>query len=243
MKPGPVAIGFAALALAMAACGEPTNGLADDVPAVTITGLATTTTTPTTTTEESPPTTAAAAPSAETAAAVEATRDYGTVEISGVVLPPVPSEGSDPGIGQRIPALSGHDFAGAPVSITDDGQAKMIIFLAHWCPHCQRELPIVAEWLASDSLPEGVDVYAVATLTRPERDNYPPDAWFERNAWSGPVIVDDQGNTASGAFGLVAVPYWVIVDATGTVVARGSGGVPPEVLSEIARSLAGITTS
>ncbi|NIR41225.1 MAG: hypothetical protein GWN79_25620, partial [Actinobacteria bacterium] len=73
-------------------------------------------------------------------------------------------------------------------------------------------------WLDTDPLPDGVDVYAVATLTRPEGDNFPPSDWFERNDWSAPVIVDDTFDSAAAAFGLAAVPYWVIVGADGTLV-------------------------
>jgi thiol-disulfide isomerase/thioredoxin len=122
--------------------------------------------------------------------------------------------------------------------MADDGRAKMIVFLAHWCPYCQNEMPLVQAWLGTDPLPEGVDVYAVATLTRPDRDNFPPGPWFARNEWSAPVIVDDPFDSAAVAYGLAAVPYWVIVAADGTLVVRGTGGVPAEVLSEIATSIA-----
>ena len=30
-------------------------------------------------------------------------------------------------------------FDGADVAIANDGRAKLILFLAHWCPHCQEQ--------------------------------------------------------------------------------------------------------
>ena len=34
-----------------------------------------------------------------------------------------------------------------------DGKAKAIFFVAHWCPHCQAEIPRLSEWLKTHGLP------------------------------------------------------------------------------------------
>ena len=39
------------------------------------------------------------------------------------------------------------DFEGDAVAITNDGRPKIILLFAHWCPHCQNEVPVVTEWL------------------------------------------------------------------------------------------------
>ena len=164
--------------------------------------------------------------------------EVGSPEITGDFLTRLPDTGTDPAVGAAIPEIVGADFDGNEVSITDDGNAKVIIFLAHWCPHCQRELPIVSEWLATDPLPEGVDIYAVATGISRTRENYPPSEWFEAEAWSGPILVDDAGSSVGLAFGLPAYPYWVFTDADNNVLARVTGGVAVSDLDNAVATLA-----
>lgn len=164
--------------------------------------------------------------------------EVGSPEISGDSLSRLPDTGTDPMVGAPIPEVVGADFEGDPVSITDDGNAKIIIFMAHWCPHCQRELPIVTDWLGTDPLPDGVDIYAVATGISRTRENYPPSDWFQREGWTGPVIVDDAGSSVGLAFGLPAYPFWVFTDADNNVLARVTGGIAVSDLDNAVATLA-----
>jgi thiol-disulfide isomerase/thioredoxin len=157
--------------------------------------------------------------------------------VSGGALAPFQPEGSDPVVGQQAPALSGVDFDGEPVSVTADGRPKMLLFLSHSCPHCQREVPVVQEWVDGGRLPSGVDLVAVASNIDPQMPNYPPDAWLEREGWTSPVL-SDPTNTAANAFGLTAFPYFVMLDGDGKVVARMVGELPPDALDQVAASLA-----
>jgi thiol-disulfide isomerase/thioredoxin len=144
---------------------------------------------------------------------------------------------ADPALGAVMPPLAGVDFDGSPVEVQADGRAKMVIFLAHWCPHCQREVPIVQQWMAAGNLPDGVDLVSVATAIDASRPNFPPDAWLEREGWTAPVIVDATGEIAD-RFGLSAFPFWVMVDAQGRVAARASGVLEPAQLDVVAGALA-----
>lgn len=164
--------------------------------------------------------------------------EVGSPEVTGDFLARLPDNAADPAVGSPIPEVVGADFDGNPVSITNDGNAKIIIFLAHWCPHCQNELPIVSEWLTTDPLPDGVDIYAVATGISRTRDNYPPSAWFEREGWDAPVIVDDAGSSVGLAFGLPAYPFWVFTDGDGNVLARVTGGIATSDLDNAVATLA-----
>jgi thiol-disulfide isomerase/thioredoxin len=138
----------------------------------------------------------------------------------------------DPAVGLLAPPVTGASFDGTPVSIEADGRAKMLVFLAHWCPHCQDEVPEVQRWLDEGGLPETIDLISVATAIDETRPNYPPDAWLEREGWNAPVIVDDEGQVAQ-QYGLSAFPFWVIVDADGRVVGRATGRLPVEQLDQI----------
>lgn len=147
------------------------------------------------------------------AAAVRATDPV----ISGLALPVYGDPSSDTAVGQAIPTVTA---AGGSIAL--DGRAKILIFLAHWCSHCQAEVPVVQAWLNAGGLPEDVDLVSVSTAIDPNRPNYPPEDWLAREGWTPPVIVDPTGAVAD-AYGLSAFPYFVFVRADGTVGARATG--------------------
>ncbi|MGH8930189.1 MAG: TlpA family protein disulfide reductase [Egibacteraceae bacterium] len=162
----------------------------------------------------------------------------GAPTVSGQALPAFTGDGADPAVGMAAPEVEGAAFDGGPVAITRDGTAKIIVFLAHWCPHCQREVPAVNEWLEQRGLPEGVELYSVVTSIDPSLPNYPPDEWLRREGWSVPVLADDARNSVATAYGLNAFPYWVFVTADGTVAQRATGELPADTLERAAADLA-----
>ena len=146
------------------------------------------------------------------------------VSIEGVPLPTFEGEDPDPAMERRAPAFAATTFDGTAVSVLPgDGTAKVIGFFAHWCPHCQRELPRIAGWLDVNELPAGVEVIAVSTSVEPGRPNYPPSAWFEEEQWPAVAVRDSAENEIAEAYGLRGFPYTVGIDADGRVVARVAG--------------------
>ena len=146
------------------------------------------------------------------------------VNIEGAPLPTFDGQEPDPAMERVAPAFAATTFDGVEVSVLPgDGTAKVIGFFAHWCPHCQRELPRLAGWLAANELPAGVEVIAVSTAVDPGRGNYPPSAWFEAEQWPAVAVRDSESNELGNAYGLRGFPYTVGVDADGRVVARVSG--------------------
>lgn len=154
-----------------------------------------------------------------TATTVEETRP---VTVEGVPLPGFDA-GQDPAVGATAPNLVGAGFDGTPLEIAADGRPKVVIFLAHWCPHCQREVPVLAQWLAEHGAPDDVDLYAVATGTTPDRPNYPPSAWLEREKLTVPTLADDAIGSAAQAYGLSVYPFFVALDGDNHVIARATG--------------------
>ena len=136
--------------------------------------------------------------------------------------------GEDPAVGAVAPQLDGAGFDGSPLRISADGRPKVLVFLAHWCPHCQREVPVLAGWLADNGQPADVDLYGVATATTQDRPNYPPSAWLEREGFSVPVLADDAAGTAAQAIGLSAYPFFIALDGENRVVARDTGELTVE---------------
>lgn len=139
-------------------------------------------------------------------------------------LPPYEPGAPDASIGQTIPTISGTSLlTGEPMTIGADGRAKVIVFLAHWCGHCRNEVPRVADHLADNPLPEDVDLVAVSTSVNENAPNYEPQRWLEREGWTAPTMADSSVGLAGQVFGLGGFPYFVVVDADGTVVTRTSG--------------------
>ncbi len=146
------------------------------------------------------------------------------VTISGNALPPVTDSGADPAIGRPFPTLSGLAVSdGAPLTVAANGKAAVVIFVAHWCPHCQREVPRLTAWLADKGAPTDVSLFAVSTAVVEERGNFPPAAWLEQEGWPVPTLADDEQGSAFEAAGLANFPAFVAINAQGNVVQRSSG--------------------
>ena len=156
----------------------------------------------------------------------------GPPTITGAALPAFTGALPDPAKGLAAPIVDGHDYEGAPVSIAPSGRTTMVIFAAHWCPHCQREIPLIQAWVNGGGLPDGVDIITVSTGIDATRPNYPPEDWFAREGWTAPVIVDPSNSVAT-AYGLASYPYFVILDGAGNVVVRLSGEIPTNDLEQI----------
>jgi thiol-disulfide isomerase/thioredoxin len=153
------------------------------------------------------------------------------VRIDGDELDP-PIDGPDPMRGERAPELRGIDLEGRSLVIAPGRRPMAVIFLAHWCPHCQREVEAITEWLQDNEFPEGVDVFAVSTLVDRTRGNYPPKEWLDGEGWPVRTLVDDEESPAAVAYGLQSTPFWVFLDEDGKVVERTSGEMDPADLEE-----------
>lgn len=152
--------------------------------------------------------------------------ETGSPAISGTDLPLFSSGQVDGAVGMAAPTVSGEDFDGNVVTIDSAGQPTAVLFLAHWCPHCQAEVIEVSDWLEAGGGVDGVNIVSVATATDPVRDNYPPSVWL--SDWTPPVLLDDADRSVLTAFGGNAFPFWAFLDGDGRVVARhaGSLGIP-----------------
>jgi thiol-disulfide isomerase/thioredoxin len=159
------------------------------------------------------------------------------VAIDGESLPPAVDGGPDPAIGQPFPSLRGTGIDGDPTAIAPGEEPLLVIYLAHWCPVCQEEVPVVRDWIAAGGA-EGVAVVAVSTDLAPERGNWPSSRWLAGEAWLQPTLIDPDG-AAGAAAGKQAVPYFVAVDADGQVAARATGALAVPELDALASAARG----
>jgi thiol-disulfide isomerase/thioredoxin len=174
---------------------------------------------------------ATSAPAAKFETSPELTAD-------GTSLPAFAAGTRDAAIGMAAPTLDSVDFAGKPTTAGGaTGSPYALVFLAHWCPHCQAEVPVLVD-LAKGGKIQGVEVIGIPTGTTDQAPNYPPSEWLAREDWPFPVALDTANRKAAAAYGLTGYPYFVFVDAQGTVVGRTSGEVAPKALKAIFSALA-----
>ncbi len=171
--------------------------------------------------------------------AAGAVQEVAPVTVTGQPLVALPAGGEDPAVGEPVPALEGSTFDGSPLAFPSaTGAPRVLVFLAHWCPHCQREVEALVPVIEEGRFPDGVEIQTVATATNRSQPNYPPSSWLAEEGWTPPVLLDDERSSAASAFGVSGFPFVVLVDGDGRVAARTSGEVPPEQLVEAAAALA-----
>ena len=171
-----------------------------------------------------------------------AAAEFQEVKVAGDKLAPMPESGDDPAVGKAAPTLTGYDLAGRPVTIDpgSDGKATMVVFLAHWCPHCNYEIPVLNEWKEKGLMPPNIRVVGVTTGSREDQANWPPSKWLVAKKWAFDQFADSEKQEAAAAYGVGGYPFLVFIDAAGNVSSRGSGEIPIEDITSAANAAAGV---
>lgn len=176
---------------------------------------------------------------------IDAVQEQAAVTVKGESLPDYPADGgtaadpaTDPAVGMTPPTLTGQSFDGSAGTIEPGTAPMVVVFAAHWCPHCQKEVPAIQEWIDDGNLPDGVQVNLVSTGVDAEGTNYPPSGWLSDVGWSEQILLDNPDSTAAGAWGLTGYPYMVFVDADGKVVQRASGELPIDQFGDFVDEIA-----
>ncbi|MFP5331092.1 MAG: TlpA family protein disulfide reductase [Acidimicrobiia bacterium] len=162
-------------------------------------------------------------------------KDYGRVTVTGTALPRFEPDVTDSAAGMPAPTIQGES-----VSVVPGGTPQIVLFVAHWCPACQQEVPALTSWVEANGVPVEVELVTVATSTDPAKGNFPPSIWLEREEFPFPIIYDDEDDTAGMAYGVSAFPFWVVLDSNGNVVQRFSGVLPDQAISSLFTTAAGL---
>jgi thiol-disulfide isomerase/thioredoxin len=122
----------------------------------------------------------------------------------------------------RAPVARGISFDGSSATIPATGKPSVVVFIAHWCAHCQRDVAAIAPVLAR-SMPSDIAIMSVVTLTDPSLPNYPPSTWLKDKDWKPAVLLDDKNASVANAYGLQGTPLWVFIGKDGLVRFRVEG--------------------
>ena len=189
--------------------------------------------------------TADSAATADTADTVAAATDEATTEpvvvagailensasltVTGEALPPLEDPDNDAAVGMASPVVVGATFDGTEVSIggPTDGPT-MLVFLAHWCSHCNDEIPEIVTLRDRGDLPANLNIIGVSTAVQDDRDNFPPSSWIVEKDWTWPVLADTADSEAIQLYGGTGFPFTVMLNDDGTVNARKSGSAPAD---------------
>lgn len=206
--------------LAVAACGESesdgsSNGPATDAP----------TETPFVQDDPQDGSAVESAPNAESETdAVTVLETSPSVDVVGDVLIPFADPDDDPAVGVAAPVITGQSFDGTDITIGGETDGPtMLVFLAHWCPHCNDEIPELVKLREAGTLPDDLNIIGISTAVVDDRDNFPPSEWMVDKDWTWPVLADTDAADAFQAYGGTGFPYTVMLDSDGTVNARKSG--------------------
>ena len=156
-----------------------------------------------------------------------AAAEFQPVTVIGDALTALGDSGTDASAGKPAPVLNGYTHAGAPFSVTpaENGAPTMLVFLAHWCPHCNREIPRLIDWKERGLVPDNLRVVGITTGSRNDQANWPPSEWINTMKWPFEVMADSDTQQAAAAYGVDGFPFMVLLDAQGNVAKRFSGEV------------------
>ncbi len=158
----------------------------------------------------------------------------GTTSIVATDLPRYPQSGQDTALGLKLSPLTGTHFYDGQTTTFDpaDGKARAWLVWAHWCPYCQQELPVVADWHENraDEYPN-LELVSITTAMDDTAAN-PLVPYLEENQFTFPVLMDESG-VLTRQLGVNAFPFWVFTGPDGTVVGRTAGLLPEGQLLSI----------
>ncbi|MEO6866837.1 MAG: TlpA disulfide reductase family protein [Gaiellales bacterium] len=167
-------------------------------------------------------------PTETTKTAVSAAADapvYGDIDINGKDLPGY-TQGTDAAEGKPVPAITGRGMKNQTTELVEKGEPTVIMVMAHWCPHCNVELPKVLDWSKKEGKTKGVRLVALSTAAQKGQADFPPGEWLAKEGWKFDVIFDDEADSASETLGVKGYPFVIFVDKDGKVSKRASGEMP-----------------
>ncbi len=125
--------------------------------------------------------------------------------------------------GDKVPAFTAETATGEEVSLADkDGKkATMLVFFATWCPHCQKEAPII-----SDLEGQYEDLRVVMVGIDGEDDPRKVQAFADEYEIESPAVYEPE---LGASYGVSGYPTVYVLDEEDRVVGATAGEAPRAV--------------
>lgn len=136
------------------------------------------------------------------------------------------------------PPLAGPDVVtNEPLSLASvKGKPTLLVFWAHWCPHCQKMMPVFQQF--ADDHSDAFNVLTVATAigAQPSQPQFSsPKRLMTTQDITLPTMRDGDGAAAT-AYDVTGFPAMYLVDANGVLVGSAQGEMSPQQLLDFAEN-------
>jgi thiol-disulfide isomerase/thioredoxin len=127
-------------------------------------------------------------------------------------------------VGSQAPDFTAQTVDGGCVSLGDAGgkEATMLVFFASWCPHCNKEAPII-----SDLESEYGNLRVVMIGIDGQDDSEKVQEFVNRYSIEGPATYDP---SLGPTYQVSGYPTIYVLDSNNDIVAAHSGEAPKDVL-------------
>ncbi|CAN5155119.1 hypothetical protein BH18ACT4_BH18ACT4_06480 [soil metagenome] len=160
------------------------------------------------------------------------------VALVGVLATREPAQNrlaSSPLIDEVAPLIEGDTIAGDDFDLDRlQGRWVVVNFFATWCAPCRQEHPELVSFQRRHDQAGDAQVVSVVYGD----DSEAVRAFFDENGGDWPVVVGDEGRSALD-YGVSGVPESYLVDPSGFVRAKITGGVTSTGLDRILADLQG----
>ncbi len=126
-------------------------------------------------------------------------------------------------VGSQAPGFTADTVDGGSVSLEDagDDEATMLVFFASWCPHCNKDAPII------NDVEDQHEELRVIMVGIDDRDDPGKVRDFvDRYGIEGPAIYDP---SLGSTYQVSGFPTTYVLDESNEIVAAHSGEAPREV--------------
>jgi thiol-disulfide isomerase/thioredoxin len=125
-------------------------------------------------------------------------------------------------VGEKVPPFTANTVDGGSVSVGGgEAQATMLVFFATWCPHCQKEAPVISE------LEGQYDGLKVVMIGIDGQDNPGKVSEFvEKYEIESPAVYEP---SLGQKYGVSGYPTVYVLDGSDEVVGAHTGEAPRDV--------------
>jgi thiol-disulfide isomerase/thioredoxin len=134
----------------------------------------------------------------------------------------IPNDGGLIPVGEQAPPFTARTVDGGNVSVGGgESQTTMLVFFATWCPHCQKEAPVIRD------LEEQYDgLRVVMAGIDGEDDPAKVEAFVDEYGIEGPAVYEP---SLGSEYNVSGYPTVYVLDGNGEVVGAHSGEAPRAV--------------